>query len=237
MIKLWIYLNFIFILVSGCASTQKNIHWKSQFYPSSLHVRRPPFLPADPTVSGGGEDFKSKPLPDEKFNCEKKDYLFSKLNIEKIQKCLQEIKQNIEVLYRLKREPLPSLYLDENEQNPSCLIKELNEIPVPREIIFRTQENENSQLSCYTSRLEWEANRWMDIKLPKDKIALKIKLPLEKPPKSREGWMGLLTTWALSVYWEEKGLASIVLPDALCLRCFGVKEFDDKELVLEKQWP
>ncbi len=224
----------LLVFLYGCASAPKNTYLVKKIYSSSVYIRRPVSAPADPSVSGGGEDFKTKPLPNSQFDCLPFEELWRETNGLEIQNCLKNLKNTLEVRYLLRREAQPYFELEEDEKTPACLKSQLFRIPVPREILFRAP-GEFGKIHCYASHLDLEAERWMDIKLPFHHFKLQLEFPLPRPPLSHGELIGLLKAWSLTPFWSESQISSVIVPDALCLRCFKKKEFPD--LSLETPWP
>ncbi len=225
------------LLVLACSSAEKrerdsNRRTIRKLIPYSLHYRRTPFIGADPAVGPGGIDYQTNPRPGARFDCEPMKSLFKEIDLISLRRCLGTLKSDLVVLYRLKRDPAPFLVLDENpEMKPDCLRTALANIPVPREIFF--QSNEEGVMSCYSSRLDIEADELFWVKVPKAKTALRLDFPLASPPETDEQTHLLLMSWAMAPFWRDPGhhLISHLVPDALCRACLG------KENMLENSGP
>lgn len=226
------------VLLINCSSTPKNQHGISKIVPSSLRVRRPPGAGADPYAGPGGTDYRASALPNEKLDCENPGWLFKDLDLTSLMTCFAELKQPQDVIYQLRRVAVPVLELDPESDPapPECLTRLLPTIPVPREIVFKDGEKG----SCFSSRLDIEASQTLGVHLPKNRLALKVRVPpAEGIPRDRSEMERLLTGWALTPLWEDQkseNLKAKVFPDHLCIKCLGEKEM--KAARQDKQvWP
>ena len=220
---------FILVLDSGCTSakkreTERNRRQIHQIVPYTLRVRRPPGPGAHPTVGPGGVDYQSDPLPNERFDCEDVPWLFKDVDLVEARACLTSLTSTASVLYRLKRVDAPYLEIDAVDETPSCLVSALPKIPLPREFFF--QSNEEGQLRCYGTRLDIEADEIAGLKMPRNRLALRIDLPLAQAPLNDKETRLLLLSWVLTPFWENDGhyLPSKIMPDHLCNACLGEKE-------------
>jgi hypothetical protein len=212
----------------GCKSAPREV---KQTYFKKLHevsffdlmIRRPLWRGADPDAGPGGSDYRSDPLPDERLDCRPARELLADIGLDDVQRCLAGVNQAVTVVYRLERDPVPFLYLDDPEDAPACLRERVEKIPVPREIFFFS--NEEGRLRCYSSRLNVEANSLLSLKLPIKKVGVRIDFPLEQPPKNSDQTAWLLFSWILTPFWgDEKGaLRAKVVPDSICRTCFTEK--------------
>lgn len=227
----------------GCASTPVNEHFVRRLIPNQIRVRRPLTLGADPWAGPGGTDFRSEVLPTPQFDCELPATLFKSLMTAKIKECLLSLKEQTSVVYHLKRSVAPSFILDSELDSPACIKEYLPQIPIPREIIYQaptdSSENARRNLNCYSTRLDLEANEWMGARLPTHRVDLKVWFPLPSPPKSDEELFRYLVTWAITPLWNEQsqGLKAKVLPNHLCKKCIGEKEWlmgNEPEIIF---WP
>jgi hypothetical protein len=233
-------------LVLGCSTVQrdeKTEHSIQKVFVNKMRVRRPVGAGADPAAGPGGIDYRSDPLPNERMDCETLASLFSELDLPRVRMCLAQLDEETEpVSYLLKRDARPSLVLEKPEQAPDCLRLELPVIPVPREIVF--QSPERGQYTCYAARIDLEANQiWGELKLPTDKLAVVLRFPLAKPPTNSEETIRVLAAWALTPIWGEssgkKGrqLTAKIVPDGLCRRCLGNKDFQAEGSLDHLLWP
>ncbi len=231
----------------GCSGKEKvndrprNVVRIKKLVPYTMKVRRPPGEGADPKVGPGGEDYSSKPLPDARFDCQSPAWLFSEMPLDKIRSCLAGIKEPIELHYRLERyaSPFLKLAIKDPEATPACLIEVLGKIPVPREIVF--QSNEEGRLECYSSRLNVAANQKSGVRLPTHRldVVVNLPLPLESMPADDHKTMMLLLSWALSPYWDKDppSLEAHLMPEAICNVCLGEKEKLKQSDPVQELWP
>jgi hypothetical protein len=222
----------LFVCAQACASAPKNEHEISSIYLSTLRVRRPPGPGADPKAGPGGEDYTSHPLPNEQLDCETLDSLFREMKLAAIRKCFADQSgpraKTVSYSFRLKREAIPYLELRDPEKAPACLRETLGKIPVPREILFQGVQGDPP--TCFSSRLDIEANQVLGIRLPTDRLDLQISFPLQQLPGSDEELERQLGAWSLTPLWgegsdssERKALKAKIVPEAICRRCLGEK--------------
>ncbi len=193
---------------------------KISFY--NVRVRRPAGPGADPQAGPGGTDYRSSPRPDSVLDCREPGVLISSVSLGGLSSCLASIQSPVEVLYRLERLPEPYLELEDPEDAPKCLAGKLPRILLPREIFFPSDEE--GQLSCYSARLALEADEALGVRLPIAKAALKLELPLKKPPAGEEQARRLLFAWIYSMFLEDGVVRAHVVPDSICRQCFTEKE-------------
>jgi hypothetical protein len=229
--KIFLFLSFVCIL--SCSSVPKNEKIIKRIIPKQIRMRSPPSPGADPLAGPGGADYKSLSAPHPQFECEKAEKLFDHFDLKKIKDCLLSVKKPMGLLYRLKREVISHLFLIPNSETTQCVKALLSQIPVPREIIYQAHEEAPlegapvKRLNCYASRLDLEANEWMGARLPTHRVDIKVWIPLEVEPRSDEELLGVLTSWAITPLWDEQiqGLRAKILPDHLCKKCIGEKEW------------
>lgn len=221
------------LLVSAC-STPNTDHMIAATYVHEIRVRRPPAEQAGPEADPGGLDYERTPAPNEAFDCEMPETLLKDVNIRAawncivdtqlaIQKAAPEQKIPSEAEYQIVLEQQPELAIDPDTKI-ACLKATLPKIPVPREIVFQAEAHENS---CYAARLQVEAGRVLDIKLPGKKTYLKIRFPLEKPPKTEAEMRRLVLSWALAPLFDRDNPGQFkakIVPDHLCKKCMGKRE-------------
>jgi hypothetical protein len=213
--------------ISGpsCASKPASERSISRLIPQTLRVRRPEGPGADPQAGPGGEDYLSRPLPNERLDCEKIAGLYRGMDLQPVRACLQSVQKPYIASYRLRREAVPFLELEVDEKTtPPCLREKLPRIPVPREILY--QSTDEGELGCYSTRLDIEADEIFKVKLPKDKVALTLSLPLRSVPAEDKGLIELMGTWSLAPLWNPDGhrLTARVVPSVICRQCLGEKE-------------
>ena len=225
-------------VMSSCSSAPTDYVLKDML-PRNLRVRRPPTEGANPKSNPGGADYQNE--NNLSNSCQKVSELFLipefQLRLEEIRKCFATLKEPVTVNYRLKREPAPYLFLDEDPKTtPDCLKLTLKRIPVPREIIFDSTEfNRLGERDCYTSHLDVEANDLLGAKLPTHKLALTIEFPLPHVPVTDDETSRLLSSWSVGMFrdpdtgdWRAKYLSS-----KLCKQCIGERHEDPHPIF----WP
>lgn len=230
------------LFVEACSSIPKNEYIVRKLVPTQLKVRRPIGLGADPHASPGGLDYRSQTPQNEVFHCINPKVLFKEIPISEIKNCLISIQSQISITYRLIRAPMPFLELISEKEVPECFKNKLTRIPVPREIIFRAPPlaaEKEGALYCYSSRLNIEANDWMGVKLPSSPEILKIELPIKPIPADEEALVRLLTSWAITPFWdkEHQGLKAKILPDHLCKKCIGEEGWHHENHAPNTFWP
>ena len=250
----WILpLLFFVICAAGCFTRARreahnNDRVLRKVVLQNMNFRRPPAPGADPKVGPGGTDYRSDPVPSDRFNCEPMPALFSAIHPKTVRDCLASLDPNLELLYRLKRQAVPFLELEDADDAPECLRKELLRIPVPREIIFQSVEpmpnpygemhEEDNRLNCYSSRIAVEADEILGSKVPTHKLMVRIHVGAGKAPASDGDMIKLLTTWAIAPFWDEdEKLHATMMPDAICNRCMGAKSLFKNSEPLPPLWP
>lgn len=240
----------LFLLFGACAGQPKHEYTLSEILASPLRVRRPLGHPAHPEAGPGGSDYQSHPLPNDRYDCEKTDYLVQEVVKKSVLACFQSIKKSMSIEYLLKLDVQPEFILDVSEEDlkdpkfefPRCLVQTLPKLPVPREILVMGRQDENKPPECYSARLDIEANQVLGFKLPKGKQALRVDFPLVHPPKTLEELKRTLLAWMLTPLFstEDPGdihLKSKYVPSVICQRCFGEKEIIKPSEPLPPLWP
>jgi hypothetical protein len=246
----------ILATLAACTSAQKseesgNIHRLHRLILQNLQVRRPVGPGADPKVGPGGPDYLAQTLPNAKLDCDSLENLYKDLKMPVIRTCLNLISNRTVIRYRLRRLPVPVLVLDtkasqvENPPEgqvgnlPACILEYLSTIPVPREVFF--QSNEIGELSCYSSRLNIEADDipGLGVKWPLTRTLLRVDLPLKKPLETDQKGVELLASWSLSPFFDEESgeISSRLVPEHLCGKCYGKAKFYKKDDALPALWP
>ena len=216
------------------------MHTIHTIFPSTLRARRPEGAGASPREEPDGIDYRSIHPPSENFDCEVLATLFRDLKLNETRKCLGELSKSevpVRVIYELERDFAPYLKLVSDESTPACLKEQLPKIPVPREIFF--QSNEDGNLNCYSARLNIEANKPLDVRLPIHGFQLRLDFPVEYPFQSDAELIRLLGAWALSPIWnlQNKSVNAKLVPDALCQKCLGEKNMVDLRTTDPVTWP
>lgn len=229
-------------LLSSCSSSktknEKGEYQIRSLVPYNIHARRPPGLGADPSVTAGGVDYQSDPLPNEQFDCVNISELYKQLNLVNLRECFKSFEKPVSVTYRLRRAPAPYFEIQKEPPPPSCLKKLLPEIPVPREIFFQTTEV-GQRFDCYNSRLPLEADEFLWVKMPLARKELVLRFPLGDVPSSDEKTHRLLLTWILAPFWEGKppAIQSKYVPQSICRSCMGEKEMIQESSPPVELWP
>ncbi len=215
-----VLLFFASVLVN-CSTTPKNTHWVPRLISETVKARRPLSSGADPKAGPGGIDYRSGTLPNERFDCESLDFILKELDYGAIRACLKSVTQAQTLVYRLSRDAQPSVVLSNPEEAPACVRQTLSRVPVPREIVF--QSPSEGSLECYSSRLDLEANEVAGFDLPFRQRGTSLSLPLAKVPADDQATRRWLSSWILSLFWDEghRGFRSKILPKSLCKKCLG----------------
>jgi hypothetical protein len=264
-----LFLSVILFLPSCKSAKKKPVHEISGLYVVNLHYRRPEVRGVDPKAEPGVVGWQRDPLPNDRYDCEAIDHLWAGIDLAAVRGCLGSIDSKGEsapdkkVLYRLKREPAPYLELlnitadKPEERAPECLALSLPKIPMPREIIYQaplredapesTPENPQpvppyTHLSCYSSRLEIEADEIISgIKVPRMKMLdLALNFPLKQRPQDDVETKGLLLQWVLTFFRSQEGefFSGKVLPDLWCAHCMGSQDtLVPQGGALPRSWP
>ncbi|MEK6704279.1 MAG: hypothetical protein AABZ06_00660 [Bdellovibrionota bacterium] len=230
------------IIAHGCSTAEKRERENarkqiSNIVPYSIHFRKVTVSGARDSAEAGEQDYARTPLPDKKFDCAPIKNIFDGMEFKKLRGCLSSIKEEVAVLYRLKREISPYLLLDDPENSPACLRESLNKIPIPREIMF--ESGDEGMINCYSARMDVEANEIFWIKMPVNKIGIKVRFPLVKPPLNDDDTILLLTSWALTPFWrgEKLFIDSRIVPDGICSTCLGEQNMVNSHKRQLKYWP
>ncbi|HAR43228.1 MAG TPA: hypothetical protein DCS07_11470 [Bdellovibrionales bacterium] len=228
--------------LGACSSTNKSnqntaVKMIHQLVPYSLHVRRPAVPGADPNVGPGGPDYQTQPLPNERFDCEPYSDLLKEISIDGLRACLSTMKSEAVVTYQMKRPPAPFYELQKGENVPPCLLQELPKIPLPREVVF--ESNEEGFMGCYSSRLDLEADELLWVKVPKARTVLNLTLPTAfAKARTDEEVRLLFLSWMLTPFYDsQRFIPSRVVPDVLCTRCIGEKNMSNASKSPIVLWP
>ena len=214
-------------LLGSCTTPPKNQRSIGQVWPDQLRVRRPVSAGAAADIEPGGVDYTSRPLPNEKLDCETYESLFQKLDVKSLRQCFETQTEVHDLDYLLVRKPVPEMELTDHEKAPKCIQTLLMTIPVPREIIFRAEEPTDAKPRCWSSRLNIEADEVFGLKLPSAALSVHIALPLLPVPKDDAEVVRLLGSWALTPFFRDLPggahgrLRSQIVPDRLCDQCMG----------------
>ena len=248
------------LIVTGCSGAKKKSDSQStslspsgggnssrkvlRLIPFTLRMRRPPVAGADPKAGPGGADYVSHPFPNQHLDCETAEAIFKDIPLTELRGCLATLAKagppHLEIRYRLKRSFVPELELDGLDSEspdapPACLKKSLPRIPVPREIFFQAPYSQEPTaqedlISCFSSRLNVEANETSGVRLPTNRVALRLDFSPISPsfvvPKDDAETRMLLLSWAISPFWQQEEmryLPAVIVPDTLCRQCIGEK--------------
>ncbi len=205
-------LGLIFVLLGvgsdGVAqeSSKNQVYSIHRLITSSLRFRRP-----------------DEGVPVSGLGCQTGDRFFKSIDLRRLRECLSEAQGKLPVFYDLKRSSQPVLRLNEDEPSSACLKAALFEIPVPREIVF--ESNETGVIQCYSVRLKVEANEWVGARFPIHGVSLRLRFPMTHVPQKDEDLLATLISWSLTPYWEENPITlfGVLVPDAVCNECIGEK--------------
>ncbi|MBY0470961.1 hypothetical protein K2X30_07300 [bacterium] len=219
----------LLIFFTGCSSSlKKGEHLIEHLVVAKTMVRRPVGPGAAPSIGPGGTDYTSHPLPDEKLDCKPIPSIFSGIDLGKLRACLASANPEKDVpflLYKLHRDPEPFFELVKNEKNPKCMQEVLPRIPLPREIFFVAQKTpeEDNRTRCYATRLNLEADKIFDVKVPRAQVALRLNWPWGQTIKTDAEMLRVLGGWALTPFYdsEKGGFVSQFVTEATCRRCLG----------------
>ncbi|MGZ6369726.1 MAG: hypothetical protein ACXWPM_03215 [Bdellovibrionota bacterium] len=226
----------------ACSSSRARLHETGKIFIYNVHYRRTAEHPAAPRAQPGDEEWQTKTAPNAKNDCEPLKNLFTEVDLAAVRACvatLNQSKKGMEVVYILRRQPAPYLEPWEPELTPDCLKSSLSKIPVPRELIY--QAKENGLMSCYSARVDIEADEIYGNKVPGHYFKVKLAFPSdEEAPKTDYETRMLLVRWALTplVDPERDAFMGKVVPDGFCRTCFGgAEELLDAKDPLPVQWP
>ncbi len=248
-VQVMIAILFIFIGMIRCVSVQqKGGYFMRSILLYNLHFRRPAAVGAMPNAIPGELEYKSYPLPNRSLDCRPLKSLFETIDLVAARKCLVGLKGSLltqELIYRLKREAAPFLWLEPTKNVPPCFQEVLKKIPVPREIFFQSSTrrsfeiNDGLQLGCYSARIPVAAEDFLEIKEVFTKWVLKVSLPISSILKNDRETIHFLSTWALAPFLDEtkKGVLSKVVPTELCQTCMGAQSLFLGTEPLPPQWP
>lgn len=194
---------------------------------STLFVRRPRGIPADPEASPGGVDYKSHPLPDRRMDCAPPESLFSRMDKRAIRECLNRSTKESVLVYQLQKTAMPLLALQETQKKeesrqPDCLKQLLKEIPVPREIFFEGYDD-HGRFDCYASGIRPDDDRWWMARAFSRRTEVRVRLPLGTRLSDDLATGRLLLSWALAPFQdpESNDIPGRVVPEAICRGCLG----------------
>lgn len=235
--------------VSGCAKKVKGdtsandvlMRKVKKLIVSSVHFRRPEGAGADLTAGPGGEDYRAKPLPNEKLDCQTQKEFFKDTNTQELRTCLVGLTDPLVLTFNLVRNfrPYWELVEDPKIPVPDCVKATLSKIPLPREIFF--QSNVENFLSCYSARLNLEADEFLYVKVPRAQMQMQIKIPFEPALTGfspEEAMQRVLFSWVMTPFWEnpEHYLNAKILPEGMCKACMGEKAMVNEKGIIEL-WP
>jgi 1-acyl-sn-glycerol-3-phosphate acyltransferase len=230
--------------LGGCQSSLKSDHAFDSILVEPIRVRRPVGEGAVAMAFPGGIDYQSDPLPDERFDCRKTEWLFENSDLEAIRSCLNSLSEKGEAQYELRREAQPFLELQTQKSTPPCLSEALEKIPVPREIFFQELEEmrEGQWLPrCYNSRVDLERGKLQGSEVPVGVWKMKVSLPLKESLEDEAATLRLVTAWALTPFFRpdenRRGFQAKFVPFEICQTCFEGETLDLKKAPLSPRWP
>lgn len=234
---------WVSLFLLSCSSASNNqVHTVHHIWLYNLHFRRPAQIGAAPRAAYGDEEYESHPKPNAQLDCQPLSDLFKNIDLNAFRSCLQSSNQMMvseSLNYRLHREITPYLALEEDDEaDPqNCIRILLNQIPVPREVFF--QSNDEGQLNCYSSRVWLSQDVFLGIKDSLSSFDVSINFPLPKIPVTDDETLMLLASWAMMPFWDKSrnGFVSRVVPDDLCQKCIGEKNMFLKGDRFPPLWP
>lgn len=234
------------LLEAGCSTSSKtkdevSIH---KLFAETIRVRRPSGPGAAPDVGEGGNDFRSNPVPDARFDCKKPgEVLGARLNLPEVRGCLRSLPPGTHLKYKLDRSDEPELVFESEAEDggPACVARTFARIPVPREIFFQTLDLENEgTLECYSSRLDIEKDEWLGAKGPSS-WETSLLFPLSDPKilESDEEFIREATAWMLTPFFDPDthAMRSRLVADKYCRQCIGEKEMLTPKSPPTPYWP
>ncbi len=226
-IRLLIFI--IYLSVIGCSTSSRKVDYPlHQILLYNLHLRK---------VYEEGHQSGSN------LDCESLKDFYRNIDFRSLRGCLlnsSELQNSRVADYDLKREKAPFLEIIEDKNlSPSCLKQFLSQIPVPREIIFQTQEE--GRLNCYHAQIKVFEDSLLGIPAFFSRVHLHIDLETSQIPRTDEDWVFLLGTWSITPFFEEKAgervLFSNRLPSDICSQCIGEKNLFHEKDILPQLWP
>lgn len=190
----------------------------------NVQFRRPPVESATDSVDPDEEGYRTTPMPSARLGCQNRHEFFANLDFGKVGNCLNSIKEEYRAFYRLERDIQPKLVLEDPEKAPQCLRELLPELPVPREIVFQTDEEAENPLSCYASRLDLSADRFLGIPNPLKHTYVQVGFPLISPDLAATParTVNFLASWVLTPFFSDtRELSAKVVPNVVCRACMG----------------
>ncbi len=236
-VSLVLLLSLVLSGLAGCASTPKTVKKIRGIHLSTLRLRRPLGVGADPDVGPGGEDYQSKPRPDAQFDCKTPKEIYAAFNAEAIAECFASIAEPTVLKYELKRRVAPELVLENSDDLPKCVVETLSVIPVPREIFF--QSSDLSPLACYSARVDLEADEFLSAKVPNAGLRVELKLPLDQTLEDATELTNFILRLSLRPYFNGKRfeIDARPVPESVCRQCIGEKNVLKNVLEPAPVWP
>ena len=204
----------------------------------TLHLRRPSGEPGVDRLYPDEKGYRSEVPPGPNFDCAEGDGWLLSIATPALYQCLSGSVRLGIARYRLDRNLQPELVLVDPEEAPACVRELLPRIPVPREIVFQSDE-EGSELSCYNARLDLDEGKVFGVVNPLKRTYLQLDFPLRPLPEDPLQFRRVLLTWALLPFLtpeEPREFVAKVVPRALCQVCFGKQRLLDAR-DLPVYWP
>ena len=234
-------------LVSACSSSSKlQTGAEAEFevreiLANPIRVRWPESEPANPWAGPGGEDFQSKQKPNEAFDCEDPKSLYASMDLAKIRECLASVAEPIELRLALRRQARPTLHLVDDAKTPVCFLNVLADVPVPREVFVLTPL-ENAGRECWNARIPLEADKVLDVSLPKAMLEVRVRFPLEILPSNDTETLRWMTALSLTpFFWsrDDGKLYAKRVTRGICQKCFKDRLIFEPhpEIAPSKTWP
>ncbi len=232
----------LLLLIGGCSSSALQLDRSVQgIFWENLHFRRPTISGADPQAQSTLEEgYLRTAKVSATLDCEPMKFLFKSVDFALIRSCLADLSklQSVkEFHFELVRDIMPYFKLDDSDEVPACVTQSMSVLPVPREIVYQT--NEKGSLSCYSSRIPVADEEFMGIKAFLFRTRLTIGLPLPHLPGNDRELVDLLTTWAITPFYDDNGrhLLGEMVPTSTCGVCMNRSQISPGEQSLPPTWP
>ena len=232
----------LLLLIGGCSSAAMQLDRSVQgIFWENLHFRRPTISGADPQAQSTlDEGYLRTTKVSATLDCEPIKSLFKEVDFALLRSCLVELSKlqsAKEIYFELVRDIMPYLKLKDSKEVPECVRQSISVLPVPREIVYQT--NEKGSLSCYSSRIPVADEEFMGINAFLFRTRLTIRLPLPQLPGNDRELVNLLTTWVITPFYDDNGqhLLGELVPTSTCAVCMSRSHIPPGEQSLPPTWP
>ncbi len=230
------------LLIGGCSSiAMQSDRSVQRIFWENLHFRRPTLSGADPqaqsTLDGG---YLRTTKVSATLDCEPIKSLFKEVDFALLRSCLvqlSKLQSAKEIYFELVRDVMPYLKLKDSKEVPECVRQSMSVLPVPREIVYQT--NEGGVLSCYSSRIPLAEEELIGIEAFLFKARLKITLPIAHLPDGDQELTDLLTTWVIAPFYRDgdQQLLGALVPDSACGVCMNRSSISPHVQSVPPMWP